>query len=156
MLVASCLFFGDVFFRRVQVNVAWVPPLAGRARDWLLRRQPKPVAPEFIQRLRGKKAEVTEQIEQMRGAVRFEMPQAQKPADLTVLEEPPAADKSAKPAEKPSITTPQKTEAETYTERLLRAKRKSGRTAIKNKIPCKPLAVSQCNMDDIRILFNQL
>ncbi|MGA2796761.1 MAG: VWA domain-containing protein [Thermoguttaceae bacterium] len=124
LLFASCLFFGDVFFRRVQVNVAWVPPLAGRARDWLLRRQPKPAAPEFIQRLRGKKAEVTEQIEQRRVAVRFEMPQAQKPADLTVLEEPPGADKPSKPAEKPSITEPQKTEAESYTERLLRAKKK--------------------------------
>ncbi len=124
LLFASCLFFGDVFFRRVQVNVAWVPPLAGRARDWLLRRQPKPVAPEFIQRLRGKKAEVAEQIEQRRGAVRFEMPQTQKPADLTVLEEPPGADKPSKPAEKPPITEPQKTEAETYTERLLRAKKK--------------------------------
>ena len=52
------------------------------------------------------------------------MPQAQKPADLTVLEEPPGADKPSKPAEKPSITTPEKTEAETYTERLLRAKKK--------------------------------
>ena len=78
LLAASCLFFGDVFFRRVQVNFAWVPPLAGRARDWVLRRQPKPAAPEFIERLRGKKAEVSEQIEQLRGAVRFEMPQAAK------------------------------------------------------------------------------
>ena len=88
LLAASCLFFADIFFRRVQVNVAWVPPLAGRARDWLLRRQPKPATPEFIERLRGKKAEVSGHIEQMRGAVRFEMPQTQKPAEITVLEEP--------------------------------------------------------------------
>jgi hypothetical protein len=124
LLAASCLFFGDVFFRRVQVNVAWVAPLVLRARDWILRRQPKPATPEFMERLRGKKAEVAEQIEQMRGSVRFEMPQTQKPADLTVLEEPSGADKPSKPAKKPSITTPDKTEAESYTERLLRAKKK--------------------------------
>jgi len=124
LLAASCLFFGDVFFRRVQVNFAWASPLALRARDWLLRRQPKPVTPEFMERLRGKKAEVSEQIEHMRGAMRFEMPQAQKPADLTVLEEPPGADKSSKLPKTPSIFTPEKTEDETYTERLLRAKKK--------------------------------
>jgi hypothetical protein len=124
LLAASCVFFSDVFFRRVQVNAAWVPPLAGRARDWLLRRRPKAAAPEFMERLRGKKAEVSEQIEQMRGGVRFEMPQSRKPAELTVLEEPPAADKTSKPAEKPGESTTPKTEAETYTERLLRAKKK--------------------------------
>jgi hypothetical protein len=124
LLAASLLFFGDVFFRRVQVNFAWVLPLAGQARDWLLGRRPKPVTPEFMERLRSKKAEVSEQIEQMRGAVRFEMPQAQKPADLTVIEEPPGEEKPVKPAEKPSISTPQETEAESYTERLLRAKKK--------------------------------
>ena len=124
LLIASCLFFGDVFFRRVQVNVAWAPPLAGRARDWLLRRQRKPVTPEFMERLRGKKAEVSEQIERMRSAVRFESPQSQKPADLTVLEEPSGVEKTSKSAEQPSIAAPQKTEAESYTERLLRAKKK--------------------------------
>ena len=29
-------------------SFAWVPPLAGRVRDWVLRRQPKPAAPEFM------------------------------------------------------------------------------------------------------------
>jgi uncharacterized membrane protein len=124
LLAASCVFFSDVLFRRVQVNAAWVPPLALRARDWLLRRRPKPAAPEFMERLRGRKAEVSEQIEQMRGGVRFEMPQSRKPAELTVLEEQPAADKTAKPAEKPGESTAPKTEAESYTERLLRAKKK--------------------------------
>ncbi len=89
-----------------------------------LRRQPKPATPQYIERLRGKKAEVSGQIEQLRGAVRFEMPQAQKPADTTVLEEPSAPDKPSKPAEKTSIAEPQKTEPESYTERLLQAKKK--------------------------------
>ncbi len=124
LLAAGCLLFGDVFLRRVQVNFAWVPPLAGRARDWVMRRQPKPVTPEFMQRLRSKKAEVSEQIEQLRGAVRFEMPKPQKPADLTVLEEPPGTEKPPRSAQTPSVDAPQKTEAETYTERLLNAKKK--------------------------------
>jgi uncharacterized membrane protein len=124
LLIAGCLFFGDVFFRRVQVNFGWVAPLLVRARDFALRRQPKPATPEFMERLRSKKAEVSEHIEQLRGAVRFEMPKAQKPADLTVLEEPAGTDKPAKSAETPSISTSQKSEQESYTERLLRAKKK--------------------------------
>jgi uncharacterized membrane protein len=124
LLAVSCVFFSDVFFRRVQVNLAWAPPLAGRARDWIMRRKPKPAAPEFMERLRGKKAEISERIEQMRGGARFEMPKSPKPADLTVLEEPSAADKPAKPGVKPSIAAPQKPEEDTYTERLLKAKKK--------------------------------
>jgi uncharacterized membrane protein len=124
LFAAACLLFADVFLRRVQVSLGWVPPLAGRARDWLLRRQPKPVTPEFMQRLRSKKTEVTEQIEQLRGAIRFEMPKGQKPADMTVLEEPPSATKPSQAAQTPSAQAPPKPEAETYTERLLRAKKK--------------------------------
>ena len=41
LLAACCVLFGDVFCRRVHVHFDWVPPLAGRARDWILRRQPK-------------------------------------------------------------------------------------------------------------------
>lgn len=124
LLIASCVFFSDVFFRRVQVNLTWIPPVAGRARDWLLRRQPKPAVPEFMERLRGKKAEVSEQIEQLRGSVRFEMPQSQKPADVTVLEEPSITEKPSKSVEKPTITGQDKKEEESYTERLLKAKKK--------------------------------
>ena len=86
VLLACCLFFGDVFIRRVQVNLAWVPPLAGRARDCVLRRRPPPAAPPTMDRLRSRKAEVSGQFEQLRAAARFEAPLEQA-AGLDALEE---------------------------------------------------------------------
>jgi hypothetical protein len=65
LLAACCVLFCDVFCRRVHVNFGWVPPLAGRARDWVLRRQPKAATPEFMQRLRSRKAEVSGQLDQI-------------------------------------------------------------------------------------------
>ena len=72
LLMACCLLFADVFWRRVHVNFNWVPPLALRARDWVLRRTPKPAAPEFIERLRSRKEEVSGQLDQLGAAARFE------------------------------------------------------------------------------------
>ena len=122
---ASCLFFGDVFFRRVQVNFAWVPPLAGRARDWVLRRQPQAGRAASSSSGCGAarpKSPTRSSNSAARSASRCRKPQ--KPADLTVLEEPPAADKPAKPADKPSITEPQKTEARKLHRTIARAKKK--------------------------------
>ena len=81
ILVASCVFLGDVFIRRVNVNFAWLPPLAVRLRDFILRRQPIPAQPQFIERLKSRKAEVAGHLEQLRAATRFELP-AQTPADV--------------------------------------------------------------------------
>jgi uncharacterized membrane protein len=124
VLLASCIFFGDVLVRRVHVHFAWVPPLAARARDFVLRRQPAPAKPEYIERLRSRKAEVDDRIAQLRAATRFEVtPEA--PVDLGVLDEGLGTGGPApqpKPAT-PSIT-PEKKEEETYTERLLKAKKK--------------------------------
>ena len=134
LLVASCLFFGDVFFRRVQVNFG-LGAAAGRPGARLA---PAPSAEARHARVHGTAARQKSRSHRSkssncaaRSASKCRKPQ--KPADLTVLEEPAGADKPSKPAEKPSITTPEKTEEESYTERLLRRKRKSGKTAIKNK-----------------------
>jgi hypothetical protein len=123
LLISSCMFFGDIFVRRVQVNLGWMLPILHRLRDWILRRQEKAVEVVMLDRLKSRKAEVADQIEQRREAVRFEMPQTQKPADLTVLEEPSQPkSKESKPASAPDIS--QKAEQESYTERLLKAKKK--------------------------------
>jgi Mg-chelatase subunit ChlD/uncharacterized membrane protein len=122
LLMASCLFFGDVFCRRVHVGFGWAPPLAGRARDWLLRRQPKPATPEFMQRLQSRKAEVTGQIDQLKAATRFE-PQ-ETPVSLEVLEKPAAPIPTGETPAAPSLAEPAKPQAESYTERLLKAKKK--------------------------------
>jgi Mg-chelatase subunit ChlD len=125
LLAACCVLFGDVFCRRVNVNFAWVVPLTARARDWVLRRRPKAAAPEFIERLQSRKAEVSGQLEQLRAAARFE-PTAETRASLDVFEPTasPGRDESReKPAASP-LAEPAKPQPEGYTERLLKAKKK--------------------------------
>jgi hypothetical protein len=122
VLLGCCLLFGDVFIRRVQVNLAWVEPLAGRTRDWILRRRPAPTAPPTMDRLRSRKAEVTGQFDQLRAAARFEAP-PERAAGPDALDESAAAPPAAR-ARSESPLAEQKPEEESYTERLLRAKKK--------------------------------
>jgi uncharacterized membrane protein len=123
VLLAGCLFFCDVFFRRVQVSFAWVGPAAGRVRDFVLRREPKPAESEYIGRLRSRKAEVTDHIEQLRGAVRFEIPETAEPVDLAVLDESKTPQTPADRPAGPAMTDEPREES--YTERLLKAKKKA-------------------------------
>jgi len=105
------------------VNFAWLPPLMLRLRDFILRRQAVPAQPQYIERLKSRKAEVAGRLEQLRAATRFELP-TQVPLDVKPLDElaPPAP---AEPrAAGPSPAAEQK-EEETYTERLLKAKKKA-------------------------------
>lgn len=121
---ASGLFFFDVFFRRVHVSLAWVPPMAGRAWNFVLRRDAAPVVVETMRRLRSRKAEVTGRIEQLRADARFEAP-AETPADIDILDEQPGqATSTQTPAIDPEDATSEKADEESYTERLLRAKKK--------------------------------
>ena len=115
ILMASCVFLGDVFIRRVNVNFAWLPPLLVRLRDFVLRRQPAPAQPQYIERLKSRKAEVAGHLEQLRAATRFELP-TQVPVDVKPLDElaPPAPAEPRAPG--PSLA-PEKKEEETYTER---------------------------------------
>jgi Mg-chelatase subunit ChlD len=122
LLLASGVFLADVFVRRVSVTFDWLPPLARRPLDFVLRRAPAPAQPQYIERLKSRKAEVAGQLEQLRAATRFEMPE-RTPADAAPLEElspPPAAPPGG---QRPSIS-PEQAE-ESYTERLLKAKKKA-------------------------------
>ncbi len=77
-----------------------------------------------MQRLQSRKAEVSDHIDQLRAATRFE-PSPEKPVDADVLEDaakPSGEAKKEKPAA-PSLGQP-KAEVESYTERLLKAKKK--------------------------------
>jgi Mg-chelatase subunit ChlD/uncharacterized membrane protein len=123
VLMAACVFLGDVFIRRVNVHFAWLPPLMVRVTDFVLRRQPAPVQPQYIERLKSRKAEVAGHLDQLRAATRFELP-AQGPADLTALDElaPPAA---TQPRATEAPPAAEKKQEETYTERLLKAKKKA-------------------------------
>lgn len=118
-LVAGCLFFGDVFVRRVHVGFGWLPPLMLRFRDRLLGRPDRPPPTETIDRLRSRKAEVGDRLEQLRAAARFEAPDAGPSQPEEILQSPLSPP--------PAPTAPQLAEsqpAESYTERLLKAKKK--------------------------------
>jgi len=124
LLIAGLTFFFDVFFRRVQVSFAWVPRLAGRVRDRLLGRQPQGPPPEYMSRLRSRKAEVSEQLAQRRAAARFE-PTAEQPADTAALEEELAAPEaqSSRAAGRGGLSPEAQQEEESYTSRLLKVKK---------------------------------
>lgn len=133
VVTACCLFFCDVFVRRVSVALDWVPPALARARDRILRRQPAPQVEATIERLISRKAEVTDQLDQKRAALRFE-PESPDAGDMAALDEArqdPA--RPAGPARGPASLEPEK-EQESYTERLLKAKQKA-RTEMKKDKP---------------------
>jgi len=125
LLIASCLFFCDVFVRRVNVSFAWAAPLAAQLKARLLRREVLSAPAETMQRLRSRKAEVGEQLEQRRSALRFE-PERDADVDLGVLSEDAASPGSqpAKPAAGPGALGPQQEQADSYTSRLLKAKQR--------------------------------
>jgi len=124
VLIGSCLFFCDVFVRRVTVNLEWVPPLAERVRNRLFGRDAQPDKVEYMDRLRSRKAEVTGELEQKRAAARFE-PAPDAAVDTSLIESEmaatPAQSKPPEP-EKKGLAADQ--EEETYTSRLLKAKKK--------------------------------
>jgi hypothetical protein len=78
-----------------------------------------------MQRLQSRKAEVSDHFDQLRAATRFE-PSPQRPVDAEVLEDaakPSSEMKTDKPTA-PSLGQA-KAEEESYTERLLKAKKKA-------------------------------
>ncbi len=125
LLIAGCLFFGDVFVRRVAVNFAFVAVAAGKLRNKLLNRQQE-VKTEYLERLRSRKREVGQQVDQMRAATRFEpTPDAPPPLpDALDRELQSSSAPPKKPPARPGTTGPE-SEEEDYTSRLLKAKKKA-------------------------------
>ena len=124
MLAACCVFFGDVFVRRVQVSLAWVPPLAGRARDWILRRSRR--------RPRSRKPWIACGAARRRwpgSSNSFARPRVSGPAGGRAGRPGRLAGAGRAAAGRPgarrdAADAEQKPEEESYTERLLQAKKK--------------------------------
>src|SRR5690606_13189911 len=124
VLLAAAVFFADVFVRRVQMGFEWV----AKAWDWVaenvLGRRKMETAPATMSRLQSRKAEVQQQLEARRAATRFEAPVDSGPASdgpspLAGLDQPAAA-----PPPKPkSSGVVEDKESESYTSRLLKAKK---------------------------------
>ena len=110
------------FVRRVQIQFEWVQPLIARVRDTLLRRERAAPVPETMSRLRSRKKEIGEKIERGRSAARFEASGTEPPAAQI---EPTAASTSKLPQRpQPTAEQPEQPPQESYTERLLKAKKK--------------------------------
>ncbi|WP_254513045.1 VWA domain-containing protein [Anatilimnocola floriformis] len=128
LMVAGVIFLGDVFVRRVQVSFDWILPALLVGWNWLLRREAEAAPDERMDRLRNLKASVSGQMDERRAAARFE-PQVDTDAPARdpneVLGEASAAGPAQPPPQqRPTSQAPQ-TEEESYTERLLKAKRKN-------------------------------
>ncbi len=121
VLMGSCLFFADVFVRRVQVNFLWVGPLLAKARDWVLRREKEVPATETMGRLKSRKQQINQQIETRRAATRFEG--TSQSGEATEAIQASADAVSKKKTEKPPEEKPDPAAEVSYTERLLKAKR---------------------------------
>jgi uncharacterized membrane protein len=127
LLISACLFLGDIFVRRVQVHFYWVPAALGRLRDRLIGRKQEEVPDTRIERLRSRKAAIANQIDERRAAARFEeqySPTGETPRDLgEVLDE--AAAGGREPQRPAPTQTNAEAEQDTYTERLLAAKKRA-------------------------------
>ncbi|MEZ6070456.1 MAG: glutamine amidotransferase [Pirellulales bacterium] len=129
LFAAGCLFFFDVFNRRVAVSFAWVAPLVGTVRSRLLGREESRADEEYLDRLRSRKREVSAGLDERRAATRFEptsdAPQAESEDLAAAIESGGAKKPSGGPAPgKTSGLAPQAdAEVESYTDRLLKAKR---------------------------------
>jgi hypothetical protein len=123
VLCGSCVFFADVFVRRVQLDLRWLEPFWARFAEVVLRRERHEAAPETMARLRSRKAEVDRSLDSQRAAARFE-PDATIPIDPSVIE---AAEAKRTAPITPATAAPQvaaETEQkDTYTSRLLQAKK---------------------------------
>ena len=131
LLLAAGVFLADVFIRRVTVHFYWVAPLLRRGWDRILGRQGEAVPDERLARLRNRKEALSSHLEQRRATTRFE-PQvdadpSSQPRDLKeVLDDATGGSSAApqRPVAAPSSAA-EGPEQDTYTERLLAAKKKA-------------------------------
>jgi hypothetical protein len=131
VVLTACLFFGDVFIRRVTVHFYWIGPAFRWLVDRVFRREREEVADDRMERLRSRKAEIAGQIDVRRAAARFE-PEADDTADRAakdlddVLAEAAGGGADAAPRPPgPQTETAAEDEQQSYTGRLLEAKKKA-------------------------------
>jgi hypothetical protein len=131
LLIATCIFLADVFIRRVTVHFYWVMPALAYAYSRVRGIQPEAPPDERLARLRNRKAAIASQIDERRAATRFEPVMEDvgaPPRDIAeVLADASGGSTSAPSAPRPTAAqsqTPQ-SEEDTYTERLLKAKKQA-------------------------------
>jgi uncharacterized membrane protein/Mg-chelatase subunit ChlD len=121
VLAGCCLFLGDVFVRRVAINFNWLGVALKRIVGKKIETDPKVTA--RLDALRKHKEAVDDSLEKRRASVRFEPTgvEAKEVSDEELSDQPVTP--KAKPTS--SAETSSEPDGQTYTERLLEAKRKA-------------------------------
>lgn len=132
LLLAAGIFLVDIAIRRITIHFYWVMPALAYAWGRVMQRPLEPVRTEAMERLRSKKAAVTSQLDERRASARFE-PQLDVDTgapqrDLgDVLQD--ATGGSSNAPQQSSLQPPPSAavgpEQDTYTERLMAAKKKA-------------------------------
>ncbi len=130
LVICAALFFADVFVRRVSIGFDWFFVLVAKARTLMFGDQTSQVEESSqMERLRQKKAQVNQELDERRSSTRFEPePDELNPARSAeeILSE--ATDTRRRES---TSTQPQQqitpTEDDSYTARLLRAKKQAKR-----------------------------
>jgi hypothetical protein len=134
VLLSSCIFFADVFIRRVSVDFTWVSPWLAGWKNRIMGRELEPHVDERIARLRNRKREIEGRIDERRAAARFE-PEPDAEISTDVLDSEAAGAEPIKQKHdrgKPEMT-PAEAEEETYTSRLLKAKKDARKQSDQDK-----------------------
>jgi hypothetical protein len=130
LLIASGVFLADVFIRRVAIGTDWVVPAFQWIRTRMIGDRSRVQVQERLEQLQKKKAEVARDLDQRRAATRFE-PQAdprnadQATAELTEMLEDIARPAAGKQHPRSERAARDESDAESYTARLLEAKKKA-------------------------------
>jgi hypothetical protein len=131
VLITACFFFGDVFIRRVTVHFYWIGPALKWVSSRVLRREHEELEDERMERLRSRKAEIAGQIDERRAAARFE-PQVddddvEAGRDLDDVLADVAGPGTPAPPRRvtPQVDIAAEEEGQSYTGRLLDAKKKA-------------------------------
>ncbi len=131
LLIGACMFFGDVFVRRVAVDWSWTEPVVQWIRTKLGRTvEEEPEGETRLERLRRRKEQVSGQMEERRAAARFE-PMEEANLDEVVQEASAASTSIESPTETRTSNSiaPTVDEQDNYTARLMKAKK----DALKNR-----------------------
>jgi hypothetical protein len=134
LVLGACLFFGDVFVRRVAIGYETFAPAVNFVREKILRRERPIEADERLARLRSKKAEAQADIDERRAAARFDpQPDNALPGrNLDDVLSDVSGGTSGPPQPAPSTPRPGMAPGDaerddSYTSRLLEAKKKAKR-----------------------------
>ncbi len=120
------LFLFDVGVRRISLDLSRMRPAVAIAWAYVRGKKIEATAPETMDKLRQRKREVVRELDEARAARRFES------TPDSVVTESVTADaagsarpaRPARPAHAPQVTPEQQKEQDTYTSRLLKAKKK--------------------------------